>query len=354
MMSRFSNSKEVSVTLLTDGDLLYLSSSDVLAACADVDPLKCVGDALIQHATGAAEVGVEGIIRWSPASGQSARTLNMPGLLQGGAVVGTKIINANTGNPDHGLPRADGVTILFDPKTAYPRAILQGAHISATRTAAVSTVAARELGSSDPITLSVIGAGKIAQTHIELMVKHLKVGRVLLSDRLPERAEALARVLRNDGLTPEVVVTDIESTVRGGNVLVTATTATKPYVSDDWIAPGTLVINVSLDDIEERTYMRADLLYVDDWQLIIDDTKRLLGTLGRAERITGPGQPAPAGGRGVTGTLGQLLMQACPSRQEAGQTIVVNPFGMAIEDLAIAEQVYAAAVSRGLGVPLPR
>ena len=339
---------------MTDGELLYLSGSDVLAACVDVDPLRCVSEALLQHATGAAEVGVEGVIRWSPASGQSARTLNMPGLLGRGAVVGTKIINANTGNPDRGLPRADGLTILFDPQSARPLAILQGAHISALRTAAVSTLAARELGNSDPMTLGVVGAGKIAQTHIELMAKHLKIGRVLLSDRLPERADALARRLRNDGLAPEIAVTAVEGAVRGGNVVVTATTATRPYVPDDWITPGTLVINVSLDDIEERTYVRADLLYVDDWQLVIDDTKRLLGQLGRAGKITGPGQPAPVRGRCVTGTLGQLLTDACPSRQEEGQTIVVNPFGMAIEDLAVAHEVCAVAVSRGLGVSLPR
>lgn len=339
---------------MIDGELLYLSSADVLAACADVDPLRCVSEVLLQHATGAAEVGVEGVIRWSPASGQSARTLNMPGLIGNGAVVGTKIINANTGNPDRGLPRADGLTILFDPESARPLAVLQGAHISALRTAAVSTVAARELGNNDPMTLGVVGAGKIAQTHIELMAKHLKVSRVLLSDRSPERTDALARRLRDDGLAPEIVVTDVESSVRGGNVIVTATTATEPYVPDHWITPGTLVINVSLDDFEERTYMLADLLYVDDWQLVIDDTKRLLGRLGRAGKITGPGEPAPARGRSVTGTLGQLLTHACPGRQEEGQTIVVNPFGMAIEDLAVAHEVCAAAVARGLGMSLPR
>ena len=339
---------------VTEDELLYLSSADVLAACSDVDPLRCVSEALLQHASGAAEAGIEGVVRWSPASGQSARTLNMPGLLENGAVVGTKIINANTGNPARGLPRADGLTILFDPRTARPRAILQGAHISALRTAAVSTVAARELSAGDPVTLGVVGAGKIAQAHIKLMAEHLKVGRVLLSDRLPERAHALAAELRDDGLVPQVVVTDLESSVRGANVLVTATTATRPYVSDDWITPGTLAVNVSLDDIEERTYLRADLLYVDDWQLVIDDTKRLLGQLSRAGRITGPGQPAPAGGRCVTGTLGQLLTHACPSRQEDGQTIIVNPFGMAIEDLAVAERVCAAAIARGLGVSLRR
>lgn len=338
----------------TADELLYLSSSDVLEACADVDPLRCVSDALLEHAAGAAEVGVEGVIRWSPASGQSARTLNMPGLLGNGAVVGTKIINANTGNPDLGLPRADGVTILFDPRNARPRAILQGAHISALRTAAVSTVAARELAHSGPVTLGVVGAGKLAQAHIELMAEHLKISQVLLSDRLRERAQVLAAQLRGAGLSQEIVVTDVERSVREANIIVTATTATQPYVPDDWITPGALVINVSLDDIEERTYLRADLLYVDDWELIIDDTKRLLGRLGRAGKITGPGQPAPAGGRCVTGTLGQLLSRTCPSRHEDGQTIVVNPFGMAIEDLAVAHEVCAVAISHGLGLSLRR
>jgi N-[(2S)-2-amino-2-carboxyethyl]-L-glutamate dehydrogenase len=337
-----------------DDGLLYLSSSDVLAASADVDPLRCVGDALLQHAAGTAKVGVEGVIRWSPESGHSARTLNMPGLLGDGAVVGTKIINANTGNPDHGLPRADGLTILFDPRSARPRAVLQGAHISALRTAAVSTLAARELVTGDPVTLGVVGAGKIAHAHITLMAEHLKIGRVLLSDRQAERAHALAASLRDDGLVPQIAVTDVENAVRDGNVVVTATTASQAYVSDDWIAPGTTVINVSLDDIEEATYLRADLLYVDDWPLVTDDTQRLLGRLARAGKVTGPGQAAPDHGRSVTGTLGQLLTRACPSRQAEAQTIVVNPFGMAIEDLAIAHEVVAAAESRGLGVTLPR
>lgn len=340
---------------VTDGALLYLSSSDVAAACVGLDPVACVSAALLQHAAGTAKVGVEGVVRWSPASGEEARTLNMPGLLGAGAVVGTKIINANTGNPDRGLPRADGLTILFDPRSTRPQAIFQGAHISALRTAAVSTLAARKLRNSSPVTLSVIGAGKIAEAHIRLMTEHMKVNRVLLSDRLPERAHALARKLRDvDNFTPDIAIAGVENSIRDGNVVVTATTATQPYVLDDWIAPGALVINVSLDDIDEQTYLRADLLYVDDWGLIIDDTKRLLGRLGREGKITGPGQPVPVHGRGVAGTLGQLLADACPARQDDTQTILVNPFGMAIEDLAIAQEIYETAVARGLGTSLAR
>lgn len=65
----------------TDDKLLYLNSSDVADICADIDPLQCVAEALRQHADGTARVGDEGTLRWSPAEGQSARTLNMPGLL---------------------------------------------------------------------------------------------------------------------------------------------------------------------------------------------------------------------------------------------------------------------------------
>ena len=54
--------------------LLYLNSSDTAEACADIDPLRHVAQALRQHAEGAARVGDEGTLRCSPAEGRSART----------------------------------------------------------------------------------------------------------------------------------------------------------------------------------------------------------------------------------------------------------------------------------------
>jgi N-[(2S)-2-amino-2-carboxyethyl]-L-glutamate dehydrogenase len=340
---------------MTKDELLYLNSSDIAKVCADIDPLGCVAEALRQHAEGAARVGDEGTLRWSPAEGQSARTLNMPGLLAAPAVVGTKIINANTGNPDNGLPRADGLTLLFDAATARPAVILQGAQISALRTAAVSTLAARHLGKGSPVTLALLGAGKIAETHALLMTKHLEIDSILIHDQIPARAQTLAAKLgAMDGSPRQVVSAEAGDAVSKASVIVAATTTTTAYVSCEWIAPGTTVINVSLDDIDADAYMKSDLLYVDDWQLITADTQRLLGRLARAGKVSGPGDPAPAGGRSVTGTIGQLLAGSCPGRENAGQTALVNPFGMAIEDLALAHAVYAEAVSRGLGTPLDR
>lgn len=340
---------------MTKDRLLYLSSSDIAELCADIDPLRCVAEALAQHAEGTARVGAEGVLRWSPAEGQSARTLNMPGLLASPAVVGTKIINANTGNPDNGLPRADGLTLLFDPSTARPSVILEAAEISALRTAAVSTLAALHLQNRSPVALALLGAGKIAEVHAVLMARYLEIENVIIYDRIPERALALAGKLHAMGSSFRGVTTaEAEYAVSRANVVVTATTTTTAYVSNDWIRRGTTVINVSLDDIDADAYISSDLLYVDDWQLITADTQRLLGRLARGGKVSGPGDPAPAGGRCVTGTIGQLLAGSCPGRTNPEQTVLVNPFGMAIEDLALAHTVYIAAVSRGLGTPLDR
>jgi ornithine cyclodeaminase len=339
---------------LTDEKLLYLNSADIAAICADIDPVDCVARALRQHAAGAARVGDEGVLRWSPGGAQQARTLNMPGMV-GTGLVGTKIINANTGNPDRGLPRADGLTLLFDPATVRPAAILQGAQISALRTAAVSTLAAVRLHAGTPVTLALLGAGPIAQAHADLMARHLEIGRVLIHDQVPARAQALAARLRApDGPFRDVRAAGAEQAVRPASVVVTATTTTTAYVPYRWIAPGATVINVSLDDIAADAYLASSLLYVDDWDLVTADTQRLLGHLARQGTVAGPGEPAPPGGRAVTGTLGQLLAGECPGRAHARQVALVNPFGMAVEDLAIAQEVYTVALSRGLGTSLDR
>lgn len=340
---------------MADDKILYLKSSDISEICSDIDPLQCVAEALRQHSEGTARVGDEGTLRWSPAEGQSARTLNMPGLLSASAIIGTKIINANTGNPDKGFPRADGLTLLFDPSTARPSVILQAAEISALRTAAVSTLAALHLRNSSRISLALLGAGKIAETHAILMARNLEIDSVLIYDQIPERSQILAEKLRAmDSSFRLVEAAEAEHAVRNSNIVVTATTTTTAYVPCDWIAQGTTVINVSLDDIDADAYLKSDLLYVDDWQLITADTQRILGRLAREGKVSGPGESSPAGGRSVTGTVGQLLTGICPGRDSVEQTVLVNPFGMAIEDLALAQAVCTSAVSRGIGTSLDR
>jgi N-[(2S)-2-amino-2-carboxyethyl]-L-glutamate dehydrogenase len=105
------------------------------------------------------------------------------------------------------------------------------------------------------------------------------------------------------------------------------------------------------DDPLPEVFLRADKLYVDDSNLIAADEHRLLGRMLRGGTIARPGR---RGGRAIDGELGELLASGRRGRLHAGEIIVVNPFGLAIEDLAIAKHVYRHATLTGLGTTLDR
>jgi ornithine cyclodeaminase len=253
-----------------------------------------------------------------------------------GSAPGVKIINANPANPTRGLPRASGLTVLFDPVSGRPLCVMEGARISCLRTAAVTAIAA-ELLAAPVERLALIGAGALARCHLELLPPRLpQLREIHVYDRERGRATTLAE---------RVIVCDsAEQAIRGAELVVTVTTTTKPYIRHDWLRPGTLLVNVSLDDPLPEVFLRADKLFVDDWDLIAADEHRILGRLLRNGTNSRADHPE----------LGWLLANGALGRSHPDEIVVVNPFGLAIEDLAVARQVYEYASASGLGARLDR
>jgi ornithine cyclodeaminase/alanine dehydrogenase-like protein (mu-crystallin family) len=345
---------------MLEDSILYLSSDEVVLACEEVDPIAAVREALVLHATGQVQLPAEAYLGWEPDGGGLARTINMPGLLEGELpVVGTKIINASTSNPDRDLPRASGVVILFDSVTARPQCVMDASHISALRTAAVSVLASRELLAQGATDAAILGAGPLARHHAMLIAQRLPQVRTcrifdVRLERATELCAALTEVIAPQRITFEVAGTAREA-VRGAGLVIPCTTTRHGYVERSWLEAGCVAVNVSLDDLCEDVLLGADRLYVDDWALVACDEHRLLGRLARAGRVAGPHAVAASNGtRTVTGTLGELILGKCESRSAPQEVCVVNPFGMAIEDLSLAHRVYQVARMRSMGVHLPR
>lgn len=345
---------------MTHDTLLYLSSDEVILACEEVDPVAAVRDALVLHANGMVRLPNEAYLGWEPSGGGHARSINMPGFLEGELpVVGTKIINASTANPDRGLPRASGMVVLFDSVTARPLCLMDAGHISSLRTAAVSVLACQQLLTSDATSVAIIGAGPLARQHATLIAQRLpqiSLGRIF--DLRPERSAALCAAL-TELIGPDRIKFEVTDSARdavsGADLVVPCTTTREGYITRSWLKDGCVVINVSLDDLCEDVLLGADRLYVDDWGLVLADEHRLLGRLARSGRVAGPGSgPEPAEGGRVTGTLGQLVLGQCPGRTGNDQLCVVNPFGLAIEDLSLAHRIYQVAKMRSMGAEILR
>jgi N-[(2S)-2-amino-2-carboxyethyl]-L-glutamate dehydrogenase len=268
--------------------LLYLSGSDVAAALDHVDVVGAVAAALAAHGRGETILSAEAYLGWEH-NGEPLRSLAMPAEVD--SAPGVKIISATV-----------------------------------------------ELLAVAPVErLALIGAGALARCHLELLPPRLpQLREIRVYDRERKRAESLGA---------SVSVSDsAEQAIRGAGLIVTVTTTTTPYLRHEWLQPGALLVNVSLDDPLPEVFLRADKLFVDDWNLIAADEHRLLGRLLRGGTIA----------RADDTELGRLLAGAQHGRSHPDEIVVVNPFGLAIEDLAVAKQVYAFATASGLGTNFDR
>ena len=336
--------------------ILYLSGKDVETICQTLDAVSIMRDVFELHGKGETVVPDEAYLSWANERGEIVRSLNMPGHVGGSyQIAGTKIINSNPENPARGLPRASGLTLLYDNISTRVLCVMQGGCLSSFRTAAVTVLAAKFLGSGDATAVAIVGAGALARAHIELFAKTFPLlGQILLFDINTERALTLQRdfapFLESYGIVLKCLKS-AEEGVREAQIIVPVTTTTEGYIRFEWLQAGSLLVNVSLDDPLPEVILRADKVIVDDWNLIKKDSRRLLGRMYRQGQLTDPGDPMKQNiSRGDIVELGEVVLGKKDGRVARDEIIVMNPFGLSIEDVALGSEVYREAQKHGMGL----
>lgn len=347
------------MTFQIDDRILYLCRQDVERACRGIDSVAVIREVFRLHSAGETILPDEAYLGWSNDEGESVRSLNMPGYVGGSLrAAGTKIINGNIANPWRGLPRASGLTILYDSVSVRPVCIMEGAYISSLRTASVTALAAELLQGEDITCLAIIGAGALARAHITLLTERLPhLRHIRIFDIEGERVAALQRELAPVLAAKRVEMQPIataEEAIRPAQLIVPVTTTTTGYIAYAWLQPGSVLVNISLDDPLPEVVLKADVVIVDDWNLVRNDPRRLIGRMYREGKVTGPDDPLEAGKRRIDAQLGEIVDGCKPGRCGPQDIILVNPFGLAIEDVGLAAWVYQAAHDSGLGVWLER
>ena len=223
--------------------------------------------------------------------------------------------------------------------------MIEAARISALRTALVSFVAAKRLATLKPLRLGLIGCGPIGLAHLEIFLTKLAVESLVLYDSNPARVADAIEMVRDLGFRGEIEGESSASTIfRNANCIVLATTVTSPYVRRDMLQPGQTLLNASLDDLAEDVFYEADQIWVDDLNLVLDDERRLLGKILRAEKEGRTSRPLH-----LSGSIDQLIAGVRIGRMHKDEIIILNAFGMAILDLGIASIILKEATDRQYG-----
>ncbi|WP_406161766.1 hypothetical protein [Streptomyces canus] len=340
-------------------DILYLTEGDVAAVLPQIDSVGIMNAVHLKHAQGKTSLPPESYLRWTTPSGANARNLALAGYLDGPIPeIGIKVINGSLSNPGHGLPRASGVTLLFDAETARIRCVVEGAQISSIRTAANSVLAFRTFAHPVADTLAIIGAGVIGAAHLDVALSSLpSLRQVYLHDAVPERANQVlaerAGAINVAGVVCSVVNTP-EEAVRQSDWVAAATTTPEPYVAWEWLRPRAVVSNVGLDDVQTNVYLNAAKLLVDDWELVRADEFRTLGHLFRGGLVAAPEASLDGAHRRVDAVFGDVLAPEAGAGRVVEGVVLFNPFGMAVCDVALASEVERQTRRLGLGQAIRR
>lgn len=325
------------------GDILYLNRRDVRAAMGSSirGYVEALRSALALHAEGKTAQPLKPYLRWRRRGHIADRIIAMPGYVGGtDPMAGIKWIGSKHDNQtERGIPRASAVIVLNDPETHFPVAIMEGGEISGMRTAGVTVLAAEYLARPGFSSVALIGCGFIGRLHaLGLLESFPAIERLSLYDHNRRAARALAEEIARDGITVAVCETAEEAVCRG-ELVVPCTVTAKPYIELDWLMPGAFVSNISIMDVKPDVYLGVDKLLVDDWEQANRERKTinqlvLAGSLKQAD---------------LHAELGDVVRGHKPGRTDPDERILLNPMGMAIEDVACAAAVYRMAREQGAG-----
>jgi N-[(2S)-2-amino-2-carboxyethyl]-L-glutamate dehydrogenase len=269
------------------------------------------------------------------------RIIALPASIGGtNRVDGLKWISSFPGNVAAGIPRASAVLILNDHDTGYPFACLESSIISATRTAASAAVAAdwltrsRHQGSR-PARAGFFGTGLIARyIHTFLTGTGWSFDEIGVHDLSAEHAAGFRGYLEKAGPGRVTVYEDAEQLIRSSDLVVFATVAGKPHVSDpSWFKHNPVVLHVSLRDLDPEILLGAVNLVDDVEHCLKADTSPHL-----AEQLTGSRDF-------LAGTLADVMAGRVPVPDD--RPVVFSPFGLGVLDLAVGKFVYDEVTSSG-------
>jgi 2,3-diaminopropionate biosynthesis protein SbnB len=269
------------------------------------------------------------------------RIIALPAALDGeDAVAGIKWISSFPGNIAQHKPRASAVVILNDRDNGYPFACLEGAQISAVRTAASAVSGAYWLNRQSRKAASVgfIGAGVIARNIARMLaVEGWAIEQAVVHDFDPASANSLTQYIEQSDLCTARPGTLDEALA--ADLVIFATTAGEPYVkAPSAFRPGQVVLNISLRDIAPELLLAADNLCDDVEHCMKANTSPHL-----TEQLSG-------NRAFMNGTLAGLIRGEF--QLDDSKPAIFSPFGLGVLDLALSKFIVDTALSQSRAVAI--
>jgi len=316
------------------GQLLYLSRADVEAVALDMPTIiHLLEQAFKEKGAGRVEMPPKPGIHTRPEAFIHA----MPAYIPATHAAGLKWVSGYPANQARGLPYISGLLILNDDETGFPYAVMDCTWITAVRTAAATALSARYLARPGSAVAGILACGVQGRTNLEALCALFPIRRAYAYDisravqeRYVEEMSARLGIEISGVDEPRQAVLPCDLVVTSGPILKHPT----PTIEKDWLQPGAFASAVDFDSY----WTPAALAQMD--RLSTDDHAQF-----RYYRSQGYFQRTPD----PYADLGEIVAGLKPGREREDERCMAINLGLALDDMAVAPEVYRRAVERGLG-----
>jgi ornithine cyclodeaminase len=273
-----------------------------------------------------------------PVARHAGVSLIMPCFVDGETLadqtLATKIVSLFDGNQTRGLARIQAAVVVLEPDTGQPIALLEGATLTAIRTAAASGAATDLLARQDCRTLALFGAGVQARTHLLAMCAVRPIETVFIVSRTPSKvATLISELAAEPSIRARLLAAESpRQALADADIVCCTTTSREPIFDDADLKLGVHINAVGsytpqAREVPPETVRRA-LVVVDSRHAAWDEAGDLI-------------QPMQAGlihREHIHAELGELVLGRKTGRVDQQQITFFKSVGLAVQD-AVAARV---------------
>jgi ornithine cyclodeaminase/alanine dehydrogenase-like protein (mu-crystallin family) len=316
------------------GRLLYLSRADVESVALDMGMvIDLLQQAFLEKGQGHVEMPPKPGIHTQP----DAFIHAMPAFIPALRSAGVKWVSGYPGNQSRGLPYISGLLVLNDPETGIPVSVMDCTWITAVRTGGATGLSARYLARPESETAGILACGVQGRTNLEALAHLFPLKRVFAYDVMPAARDRFVSEMRDRlGLdvvavdTPRDAVADSDLVVTSGPILHHPS----PTIPAGWVRPGSFASAVDFD-----SYWTGEALAEFD-RIVTDDRAQFGYYRDQGYFATTPAPDAD---------LGEVVAGWRPGRTSASERIMAMNLGLALDDMAVAPELYRRAAEHGVG-----
>jgi alanine dehydrogenase len=274
----------------------------------------------------------------------------MPGYTPSVGALASKLVTLFPHNAAIGLPTHQGLVAVFDPENGTPRALVDGASITAIRTGAGSALATRLLARGDAARMAILGTGVQARWHARAVLRVRDFVQLRIAGRDRGKADALAEELAVELGLAVVAVGSWEEACDGADVICATTHALEPVVRREWIGPGAHVVSVGYNphgrEVDDATVVES--------LVVVESRKAALTAVPAGSNDPRSNDLVEPLERGLivaddVAEVGELLDGSKRGRISPSQITLYKSVGVAVQDGTAAALVVQAARDRGAG-----